>query len=328
MMVNIGYLGLALVSLVFAFYIWRRRQPAGKKCLELMEQLIPLLRKAPLSKMEDAYIEQVLQRFKPQSYQKISKPLTQVLFHAHEFMVPSLNGQSHYVFNPQLSGEPYTADDVGWTEMILYIAREVEASKRQRWIGVQEERQRIRRDLHDELTQDLIALMRSSKDECQYQLALSAMGSLRSILSALSDEENTLESFLVTAQAQMRERLLLHGFALEWYEKNIASDIVVSSKEVSNVLKVLKELGCNILKHAEMDKVKVVVNQFGGQLEVRVENKVKEHKVLHESNQLGMMNIETRVQELSGKLTVQETPNEFVVVFSFPLEGAWENANV
>lgn len=322
-----GLVVMGLVILILLWLLWKRR-PTEAFCVESIKQLVPMFQSSSLRRMEGVYIQFILQRFKPRSYQKISKPKTEVRTELEELLVPTLSGQAYYLLKPQLSGRPYTVDDVHWVGMVRYIAREVEASKRQKWLGVQEERQRIRRDLHDELTQDLIALMRSADNEGQVQLASGAMNSLKNILSALSDEEMLLQEFLVTAQAQMRERMALHGINLEWYEKNISPDDLVTAKEVSNVLKILKEAGCNVTKHSATDSVKVVVNQFGSRLEVRIENAIIEKKFIEVSNQLGMKNIEARIHELKGDLKATEDEGAFMLTFSFALEEAREEASV
>lgn len=318
-----GLLGIVAAVVIFFRYLKQRRSPSAV-CFDLVKQLVPMFQAASLWKMEEAYIQFVLQRFKPQSYQKISTPKPHASLAGDALLVPSLNESAHYLLKPQLSGSSYTSDDVYWVELVRFIACEVESSKRQKSLGVQEERQRIRRDLHDELTQDLIALMRSADGEPQTQLANSAMSSLKNILSALSEEEMLLQDFLVAAQAQMRERLLMHDMSLEWFEKNVSSDDIVTAKEVSNVLKILKEASCNVVKHTDTDRVKVVVNQFANRLDVRIENRIVEKPEVKDSNQLGMQNMETRIRELNGDLKVMKESGVFVLQFSFPLEEARE----
>ncbi|WP_157833726.1 sensor histidine kinase [Hydrogenovibrio kuenenii] len=318
-MMAFGLVVASVVILLLLWLVWKRR-PSEALCLQAIKQLVPMFQASSLRRMEDVYIQFILQRFQPQSYQKISKPKSKVYLESSELLLPTLNGQAYYLLKPQLSGQTYTAEDLQWVEIVLYVAREVEASKQQRWLGVKEERQRIRRDLHDELTQDLIALMRSVDGDGQVQLANGAMNSLKNILSALSDEEMLLQDLLTTAQAQMRERMSLHDINLEWYEKNISSEDVVTAKVVSNVLKILKEAGCNVTKHSDTDNVKVVVNQFGHRLEVRIENEVIEKRFTEVSNQLGMKNIEARVNELHGEMNATEESGVFILSFSFPLE--------
>lgn len=330
-MIQIGeHILTALLAMLLvaagSLWLWRRgRSEESNECLHQLQHWAPRFQATPLRKMEETYIDIVLERFQPKEYQKVGRTLGVTRSETDRLWLPTLDGEGHYLFQSRESGALYSLEDVYWVETLLFVGRQFLDSKRQKKLGVREERQRIRRDLHDELTQDLIALLRSAKDDAQSRLAGDAMNSLKNILSALSDDENELQVFLTACQAQMRERLLMHETKLEWFEKNINPETVLSAVEVSNLLKVMKESVSNITKHAAPCSVKVVVNQHGELLTIRIENSLSASNEIVESNELGMRNMHIRMRELNGNMDVRSDQASFAVVFSVPLENERES---
>ncbi|MDX1796778.1 MAG: hypothetical protein R3219_08625 [Hydrogenovibrio sp.] len=319
-------IGGTLLILTFFWLAWEKvrcRKNISRYSAELTvksENVLKLM-SADLDALERVYKDVLLSKMLPQRYFRMGEPLAQTGLNEDQTLlrVPELLGSGHYCLEMPKKKKYYSQQDVDWANHLLQIGQAIEHAKRLRQVGVQEERQRIRRDLHDELTQDLIALIRQADDTQQRKLAQDAMQSLKNILSGLSGEETTLGELLTMVQAQARERLLESDFSLDWYEKQIEDDRAVEPRFASNLLKIFKEASCNILKHNAPTEVKVVIRQVDDVLEIRVENSLVPGKDKFASNRLGVSTMKSRASELGGYLEVSTQEGRFILQMVLPI---------
>lgn len=318
--------GGAILIVGFFWLAWEKmrcRKNFSRYSSELtisMESVMKLMA-ADLDSLERVYKDVLLSQLLPQRYYRISEAIECADLSDDQSLLrmPELLGSGYFCLERPKKKKTYSQQDADWANQLWQIAQVIKQSKQQRQLGVQEERQRIRRDLHDELTQDLIALIRQADDVQQRRLAQDAMQSLKNILSGLSGEEATLGELLTMIQAQARERLLESDFSLDWYEKQVEGDRVVEPRFASNLLKIFKEASCNILKHNAPTEVKVVIKQISNVLEIRVENPLVPGKEKFASNRLGVSTMKSRAAELGGELEVSTQEGRFILQLILPI---------
>src|SRR5690606_18561281 len=82
--------------------------------------------------------------------------------------------------------------------------------------GVAEERQRITRDLHDDIASRLISSLHQTQDPVIQRTLRNTLQDLRSILSGLAGESMSLDGLLERLHEEADERLGAARIALEW----------------------------------------------------------------------------------------------------------------
>lgn len=127
--------------------------------------------------------------------------------------------------------------------------------QKQRAVAVQEERERLMKDIHDGLGSHLISAMVIAQNSNEVPRLV--VGALEDCLTELRLSIDSLESddqTLVAILANLRNRLtpvLEHaGIDLQWRVRPMDGDLGMSSQTVRNVLRILQEGFTNIFKHS------------------------------------------------------------------------------
>lgn len=193
---------------------------------------------------------------------------------------------------------------------------------------IQQERQRIARDLHDTVSQELFA-------------AVMIVSGLKQSLGHLQQDKlrtqlNNTEKLLTQAQNDLRI-MLLHlrprelegnslkeGLQLILQELDEKSALEVSLKENINQLprtieehlfRIIQEFISNTLKHAKASQLDLYLHESQGWLQVKMIDDgcgfdVEEAKKIS----YGLRNIEDRVADMAGQFTLISAPNQGVTM--------------
>lgn len=195
--------------------------------------------------------------------------------------------------------------------------------------AVEKERNRISRDMHDDLGSGLtkIAILSevvkkrwNEPEKAKEQLEKIADSSrelvdnLQDIIWVLNPKNDTLESLA----AYIRE------YALKYFE---SIDVAVQfdypaqfqnthlSEELRrNIFLTIKESFNNILKHAWSDNVKISIRETGSQITIRIEDDGKGFDI----NAIrpfanGLKNMQNRIEQHGGRYTIESTPGKGTV---------------
>ena len=134
-----------------------------------------------------------------------------------------------------------------------------------------EERERIYRDLHDDVGAKLLSLVYRSGSPEAADLARSALQDLRDVVSTTQPENLALEAICADWRAECEQRLRDAGIALDWTQRGEFDGLHLSQPQALNLGRVLREAVSNIIKHAQAGRTHVQVNAgaTGFLLEIR-----------------------------------------------------------
>lgn len=169
--------------------------------------------------------------------------------------VPSLADMPSWEIHfPQQGRQLFSKQDVDLVVLIDRLVHSAFNGLSAKEQGMQAERSRIKRDLHDDLGARLLSLSHSMNLDDSQKHARQAIEELRYILSALEQENSFLEESLETWQSECRERASMSGLELEW-QQNLDSNTELASNIHHCISRVLRELTSNVLKHSTGDTI-------------------------------------------------------------------------
>lgn len=185
-------------------------------------------------------------------------------------ILPDLAGQgSLQLSHPGSGSRLFGRDDIERANLLLNMANIIRDAMTERSQLLFNERQRIRRDLHDDLGAKLLTLVYQTEGETQ-TLARSAIQDIRQILAALDAEPLSLDELTAGWRAEAQERAETHGFSLNWNVDK--SDLLMNSRLHSNLTRILREAISNAVRHAAAIRISVTLTLNDGILRLAVED--------------------------------------------------------
>lgn len=134
-----------------------------------------------------------------------------------------------------------------------------------------EERERIYRDLHDDVGAKLLSLVYRSGTPEVADLARSALQDLRDVVSTTQPDNLALEAICADWRAECEQRLRDAGIALDWTQRGEFEGLHLTQPQALNLGRILREAVSNVIKHARAEKaqVRIDADAAGFSLEIR-----------------------------------------------------------
>ncbi|MDD5056988.1 MAG: ABC transporter substrate-binding protein [Sideroxydans sp.] len=122
------------------------------------------------------------------------------------------------------------------------------------------ERERIFRDLHDDLGAKLLGLAISAQRANQPReadLARSALRDLRDVVSRSAHPATPLDDLVADWRVETQQRVHAAGLELDWRISDIEFPLPVSAAAALNLSRILRETITNVLRHASATRITV-----------------------------------------------------------------------
>lgn len=199
--------------------------------------------------------------------------------------------------------------------------------------AVDKERQRISREMHDDigagLTQ-IILLSESAKDRSSAgnekelsdisNTGRQLVSSMSEIIWSLHPENKTLEQLLSYMREALNKQLEYAGIDYRIVLPEGGDHILLSNEQLRNILLVIKETVNNAIKHSQAGVIIVNGQLLSGVLHIEVTDNGTGFNAEKNSMGNGLRNIRQRTAELRGQVTIEsETGAGSRFIYRFPL---------
>lgn len=237
--------------------------------------------------------------------------------------VPLLSGKGSVALTFADRGRRlFAPGDVEHAAGLLTVSRRIMRVRLAEIEAARLERDRIMRDLHDDVGGRILSLLRNAPDEKYEALARNALQSLRETMHALDENvicrlDDCIDDWHSDCLTRCREM----SVPLQWRQAAKIDDVAVSIRHHINVRRILSEALTNAFRHARPDTISIDISGDEAVLSVEViNNGLGAHEVEH--NVLagrGLNHMRTRAEELGGIFSFQFFEDVARVSASIPL---------
>lgn len=252
--------------------------------------------------------------FQPLEVDLDPAPLTQPAIEQNGTVLrlPALNGAPALVCRHADAGRrPFVASDLDTATALVHMTERLIATRDAYLAGVTEERHRIARDLHDDVSGRLMISLHRPDADGMRQDVREAMADIRTIVTGLAGQPRELADLLADLQEESRSRCEVAGFSLDWPPDENEHSCQLDYAVYRNLLALFRESVSNALRHSGGDRVTIRTTLAGGRLSAQVTDNgtSRPGDALPRSDDgHGLDNCRLRARALDGHFTFEQTP--------------------
>ncbi len=201
--------------------------------------------------------------------------------------------------------------------------------ERSRELSIVEERNRLARELHDSVTQQLFGVVLAAESACELlarggeareqlervqALARGAMEELRSVVFELRPASLEAEGLGRVLRKHVEVLRRVSGREIEL---RVASPPSLGAAAAGQVFRIAQEALQNALRHADAGRIEVRLEDGGGRLALSVADDGRGFDAAApgvRGRQLGLTSMEERAAELGGRLAIESRPGQGTTV--------------
>ena len=194
---------------------------------------------------------------------------------------------------------------VAMAREVLALMRRAEAARAEYGRGVDAERQRIARDLHDDVCALLLTSLHRSDVAAVRSDVRGAMAEIRTVISGLTGERLPLDQVIADLRFETAGRLAAAGIALDWPLPDVPlATCLLDYRVYKTLIASHREVISNVIKHACASRVTVSVAATDGAFGIDVADNGNAVNGPIPSRGHGLANLERRLAEIGGELAM------------------------
>lgn len=170
--------------------------------------------------------------------------------------------------------------------------------------GARVERERIARDVHDDLGARLLTLLYRSPEGLK-PLVRESIQDSRELINTLSQEAVLLELAVARWRGEFGERCEVAGLRGLWQSHGDLKTLALSARQHANLTRVLREAVTNVIKHAGASQIQVSLRCDGEHLHIEVHDDGRgTAEQLASGDGRGLAIMRARTVELGGRFSI------------------------
>ncbi|GJM12552.1 MAG: hypothetical protein DHS20C12_09550 [Pseudohongiella sp.] len=185
-----------------------------------------------------------------------------------------------------------------------------------------EERERIYRDLHDDVGSKLLSLYYRLDNTSDSTLAKSALEDLRDIVSHKAIDGCSLSTAAQRWRSEAFNRTHDAGVSLSWHFDEAGTNFMLDESQHAQLRRMLREVLSNAILHSKnISEIKVTIDVVGDFLRVTVTNNGATDPVISWKPGRGISNLRVRSRDLQGNFSLNDLEEGWVQAsWSIPLK--------
>ena len=220
----------------------------------------------------------------------------------HMLKVPAIHPDQIYQVTTHNS-QTFSTNDAQLTDALLKLTRQFMSVQEAIEQGASEERQRIARDLHDDVAARMLTLIHQTRDQQSIDVARSILKSLRSAIYTLDNKSTTsIPDALTDIRAELQDRLNSLGMQLLWNQPDDLGNYTFTPRQHINLQRILHETITNVIRHADAQFMHVDISLNDEQLHIFACDNGKGFNMDACIPGKGINNIKNRIKELNGEV--------------------------
>lgn len=181
--------------------------------------------------------------------------------------------------------------------------------------ALQEQRNRMARNLHDEMGSGLTSIKYLSADGGKDKtkqigtLASNLIKSMRDLLWSLDENNDNIKNLVARSKYVVNHMVPESELTVTWNIDYSDPEFVISGMKRRNLILILKEAVTNCLKHSGADNLNISIKQNGENLELIIKDNGEGFDVRHidNSGKYGLKSIQQRAEEIDGTLNINSS---------------------
>lgn len=237
-----------------------------------------------------------------------------------ELLLPAVAGETALRLRYPLGGKGlFGPRDKRLAGQLIGLIARAEASRDAYERGAIEERQRIARDLHDDVGARLLTGLHSGDGQVR-PILQAALSDIRAIVSGLNGETATLDVVLAEARHEAARRLEAARIELDWpAPEQGAEQISLDYRQSKALLSSVREIVSNIVRHAGATRVKAEIVVTDISALVRISDNGRGLPAQQDVSGYGLNNIRQRVHAIGGTTLVDSSAAGTAIEIVVPL---------
>jgi signal transduction histidine kinase len=236
-----------------------------------------------------------------------------------EMSIPPIGDMQSRVLRFAGSGRRlFSSRDAEFATTLRHLAEQVMSGREGYERGVQQERQRLARDLHDNIGARLLRLIHHLRGTPDAEIARDAMKDLRSAISAIDAPPAPLKDALADWRAEAEGRCEAAHIQLSWQQSEMPQ-LRLQPRIKAALGSVLREAVTNALKHASPASVSIRIGSDESTLSMEVMNDGNISDPAQWQEGYGLRSIRGRLHDLGGQLILSREDSAVHLKMNIPL---------
>lgn len=214
----------------------------------------------------------------------------------------------------------FSSRDAAFAASLVHLADQVLMGRAGYERGAQQERQRLARDLHDNIGARLLRLIHHLRGTPDAELAREAMKDLRAAIAAIDGHPVPLQDALADWRAEINARCDAAHVRLQWRQDDLPQ-IVLPPRIGANLSSLMREAVTNAIKHAVPTRMEIRIAVDGAVLTLTVTNDGCFSDPSKWQEGYGLRSMRGRLHDLGGTLSLDANGGEVKLCMTIPLPG-------
>lgn len=276
-----------------------------------VEEFFPLLTQSYISSssiqhFEDSWSDILDTIYQPLSIKHNTTPVESVSLadHGLSIILPALNNKQHLTLSGmEKGGKLFSKHDVHFLELALDYARNCISWKAHKEEGANQERERITRDLHDDVGALLLTLIHKAESPENALLAKDALNGVRNTIHSLRNDSYMLfNAILANWREEIKQRTDAAKVSLIWKIDDSLKSYYLSPRQRINLDRMIRESITNILKHALPQCISIYITETNHKIQLIIIDDGDSPEPSTWQANTGLYNLNNRASEINASL--------------------------